>query len=194
VFDEASVVVDARDDRRSLMVGDNLALYVAAYADAASASEDFQSLKDAQGAGDEFKVIAAAILSRDADGKVDVKEHGTHDVAAGTGMGAVGGLVVGLFAPPLLLATAVGAGVGAGIGELVKRHEEKKIGVDVEEYLPPGSSAIAVVIDDRYLDRVENALTKSTKKVSKAIDSGDYDKIKKAINDAGYNVDDALES
>jgi hypothetical protein len=76
----------------------------------------------------------------------------------------------------------------------VKRHEEKKIGVDVEEYLPPGSSAIAVVIDDRYLDRVENALTKSTKKVSKAIDSGDYDKIKKAINDAGYNVDEALGS
>jgi uncharacterized membrane protein len=176
-----------------MVVGDNLALYVAAYSDPGSASDDFQSLKDAQGA-DEFKVVAAAILSRSADGKVDVKEHGTREVAAGTGVGAVGGLVVGLFAPPLLLATAVGAGIGAGIGELVKRHEEKKIGVDVEEYLPPGSSAIAVVIDDRYLDRVEKALTKSTKKVSKAIDSGDYDKLKKAITDAGYNVDDALAS
>jgi uncharacterized membrane protein len=175
------------------MVGDNLALYVASYADAASASEDFQLLKDAEAASDDFKVVAAGILSRDADGKVDVKEHGG-GVAAATGIGAVGGLIVGLFSPPLLLATAIGAGLGAAFGELMKRHEEKKIGVEVEEYLAPGSSAIAVVIDDRYLDRVEKALTKSTKKVSKAIDSGDYDKVKKAIDEAGYNVDDALES
>jgi uncharacterized membrane protein len=176
------------------MVGDNLTLYVASYADAASASEDFQSLKDAQAAGDDLKVVAAGIISRDADGKVDVKEHGTGEVAAATGIGAVGGLIVGLFSPPLLLATAIGAGLGAAFGELKKRHEEKKIGVEVEEYLAPGSSAIAVIIDDQYVDRVEKALTKSTKKVSKAIDSGDYDKVKKALDEAGYNVDDALES
>ena len=176
------------------MVDDNLVLYVAAYADASIAAEDFELLKEAQDDRDELKVVAAAILSRDADGKVNVREHGTGEVGAGTGIGAVGGLVVGLFAPPLLLATAIGAGIGAIGGELVKRHEEKKIGVDVEEYLPPGSSAIVVVIDDKYLDRVEKALTKSSKKVSKAIDSGDYERIKKAITDAGYNVDDALNS
>jgi len=60
--------------------------------------------------------------------------------------------------------------------------------------ISPGSSAVVVVIDDKYLDRVENALTKSTKKVSKALEAGDYDKITKAINDAGDNIADALES
>lgn len=175
------------------MAGDNLALYVAAYDDSVSANDDFLSLKEAQDTTD-LEVVAAAVLSRDADGKVDVKEHGTGEVAAGTGLGAVGGLVVGLFAPPLLLATVVGAGLGAAVGAIVKHHEEKKIGVDAEEFLPPGSSAVVVILDDRYLDRVESALTKSTKKVSKAIDSGDYDKVKKAIDDAGYNVDEALNS
>jgi uncharacterized membrane protein len=104
------------------------------------------------------------------------------------------GLVVGLFAPPLLLSTAIGAGAGALIGELKKRHEEKKLGVDVDEYLPPGSSAIVVVLDDQYLDGVDKALTKADKKVNKAIDSGDYDKISKAIADAGDDVTDAIDS
>ena len=115
------------------MAGDNLALYVASYADAATASEDFRSLKDAQAASDDFKVVTAGILSHDADGKVDVKVHGTGEVAAATGIGAVGGLIVGLFSPPLLLATTIGAGLGAAFGELKKRHEEKKIGVDEED-------------------------------------------------------------
>ena len=66
--------------------------------------------------------------------------------------------MVGLFAPPLLLATLVGAGIGAGAGALAKRHEEKAIGVDAEQWLPPGSSAIVAVIDDLYLDRVDKAV------------------------------------
>jgi uncharacterized membrane protein len=115
-------------------------------------------------------------------------------VAGGTALGAAGGLVLGLFAPPLLLATAVGAGIGAAIGELTKRHQEKKLGAEIDEYLPPGSSAVIVVVDDTYLDRVENALTKSSKKVSKAVDSGDVDKLQKALADADSNVSTAIQS
>ena len=109
-------------------------------------------------------------------------------------LGAAGGLVVGLFAPPLLLATAVGAGIGAAIGEVRKHHDEKKLGVDLEEYLPPGSSAVIVVVDDTYLDRVDKALTKSTKKINKAVDSGDYEQLTKALQDADKNVSDAVDS
>lgn len=175
------------------MAGENLALFVASYPDAASAADDFKALKDAQAAA-EFKVVAAAVISRDAQGKVDVDEHGTGEVGGGAALGAAGGLVVGLFAPPLLLATAIGAGIGAGIGALTKRHEEKKMGADLEEYLPPGSSAIAVVVDDTYLDNVDKALSQSAKKINKAIDSGDVDQLKKALADAGVTIDDAIGS
>ena len=109
-------------------------------------------------------------------------------------VGAAGGLVVGLFAPPLLLATAIGAGIGAGIGALKKRHEEKEMGVDVDEYLPPGSSAVIVVVDDTYLDRVDKALAKSSKKVSKAVDSGDVEKLQKELDDADKRVSKAVDS
>ncbi len=176
------------------MANDNLTLYAASYADASAAEADFQSLKEAQTAED-FAVVGAVVASCDDAGKVTVDEHGVASpVGGGTVLGAAGGLVVGLFAPPLLLATAIGAGIGAAIGGLTKRHQEKKMGVDLEEYLSPGSSAVIVVVDDMYADRVDKALTKSTKKISQAVDSGDYDQLTKALQDADKNVSKAVDS
>ena len=166
----------------------NVSLLVAAYGDDASAAaEDFQAIKGL----DDIAVVAAVVLQRDSTGEVEVTEHGGGLVAAGTTVGAVGGFVVGLFAPPLLLATAVGAGIGAGVGAIKKRHQEKAIGVDAEEWLPVGSSAIVAVVDDLYLDRVDKAVGKAAKKVTKAIDKGDYDAIVKAVNEGDEKIIEA---
>jgi uncharacterized membrane protein len=174
------------------MSSDNLALYVAAYSDGASAKADFESLKSAE--GDDFKIEAAVVMSRDADGKVDVLEEGDGDTGAGAVIGGSLGFVVGLFAPPLLAATAIGAGIGAVLGHLTKKHDEKELGVELDEYFPPNSSAVVVIVEDKYLDRVEASLTKANKKVSKAIDSGDADKLEKAISDSSDDVADAVDS
>lgn len=158
----------------------NLILVVGAYADAAAASSDYSALKAGEDDG-EYKVDGAVVMSRDAAGKVSVDEHDTGKVGRGAGIGAGAGIVVGLFAPPLLLATALGAGIGAGIGALVKRHDEKQLGVDLDEYLPPNSSAVVAVVDDVYADKVEAALVKADKRITKAIDSDDYEKLEAAI-------------
>jgi uncharacterized membrane protein len=175
------------------MDSDNLVLVVGSYTDAGAAADDFAALKSGQDAG-EYKVVGAVVMNRDADGKVDVKEHGDGRVAGGSVLGGTAGLVVGLFAPPLLAATVVGAGIGAGIGALSKRHAEKKLGVEVEEYLPPGSSAVVAVVDDQYADKVENALVKSDKRINKAIDSGDYEELQKAISKSSNEVAGAITS
>ena len=174
------------------MEHDNLTLYVASYGDAAAANDDFQALKDARADG--LDVVGAVVMTHSTDGDVDVKEAGDGDVAGGAGIGAVGGLVVGLFAPPLLLSTAIGAGIGAAIGGLVKKHEEKELGVELDEYLPPGSSAIVAVVDDVYLDRLASTIGKADKRVSKAIDSGDYDEVKKAVQKSADQITDSFES
>jgi uncharacterized membrane protein len=169
----------------------NLVLYVASYGDdVTAAKQDYESL-DKLG---DTAVVASVVLSRDASGKVDVVEHGGGQVAAGATLGGVTGLVVGLFAPPLLAATAVGAGIGAAAGAIAKHHGEKQIAsaVDEDEWLPAGSSAIVAVIDDEYLDNVDAALTSATKKVNKAIDKGDYDDIVKALNQGGQQVVEAV--
>jgi uncharacterized membrane protein len=175
------------------MTGDNLVLCVASYSEASAARKGLEALKGAEESGD-FKVVGSVVIDRDAEGKVHVKESGHAEVGGGVGLGAIGGLVVGLFAPPLLLSTALGAGIGASIGALVKRHEEKELGVDLEQYLPANSSAVVAVVDDRYLDRVDRALADATAKVNKAIDSGDYEKLEKALSDAADKVASAAES
>jgi len=171
----------------------NLLLYVAAYGtNTAAARADYRALKEL----DDVAVIASVVLTREADGKVDVDEHGGMQVGRGATLGGVAGLVVGLFAPPLLAATAVGAGVGAAAGKIAKRHDEKKIesAVDDNDWLPPGSSAIVAVIDDEYLDRVDAAVADATKKVDKAIDKGDYDEVVKALNEGGEKIVEAVDS
>lgn len=176
------------------MALENLILYVASYDDPAAAETDFQALKDAQ-RDEDFAVVGAVVASRDAAGEVTVDEHGAASPVGGSAvLGAAGGLVVGLFAPPLLLATALGAGIGAGIGGLKKRHEERELGVDIEEYLPPGTSAVIVVADDVYLDRIDHALAKSVKKVNKAVDKGDYEQLEKELEAADKRISDAVDS
>lgn len=175
------------------MEGDNLVLVVGAYSEAGAAAADFKALKAGEDAG-EYQVVGAVVMNRDASGKVDVDEHGDGRTGGGAVLGGTAGLVVGLFAPPLLAATAIGAGIGAVIGHLSKRHAEKQLGVEVEEYLPPGSSAVVAVVDDIYADRVESALVNSDKRINKAIDSGDYDQLQKAISQSAAEVSDAVTS
>jgi uncharacterized membrane protein len=170
----------------------NLVLYVASYPDATTAEADYEALKAAE--GDDFKVDESVVISRDADGKVDVTAKGTGATGTGAAWGAGAGLVVGLFAPPLLAATAVGAGIGAVVGKLTKSHEEKKLGKELDEYLPANSSAVLVIIDDQYLDNVQAALGKASKSMNKAIDSGDYDELQKALSESTDEVTDAVES
>jgi uncharacterized membrane protein len=174
------------------MSAQNLVLYVATYGDKSSAQQDFETLKDAE--GDDFEVVGAVVMSRDADGNVDVLESGDEHVSRGAWIGGGIGLVVGLFAPPLLAATAIGAGIGALLGHFTKKHEEKELGVELDEYFPANSSAVVVVIDNKYLDRVQDALANAQKNVNKAIDQNDYEQLQKAVSEGQKDVGDAVDS
>ena len=175
------------------MADDNLVLVVGSYSVSGAAADDFKALKAGEDAGD-YQVVGAVVLNRDASGKVDVAEHGDAHVAGGAVVGGTAGLVVGLFAPPLLAATAVGAGIGAVVGKLKKKHEEKQLGVEMEEYLPPGSSAVVAIVDDTYADKVEAALVNSDKRINKAIDKDDYDELQKALADSSDEVTKAVDA
>ena len=172
----------------------NLVLVVGAYSVADAAAADYKALKAGEDAG-EYQVVGAVVMHRDGTGKVDVDEHdsGAH-VGVALFLGGTAGLVVGLFAPPLLAATAVGAGIGAVVGKLSKKHQEKQLGVEMEEYLPPGSSAVVAIVDDVWADKVEAALVKADKRINKAIDKGDYDELQKAIDQSSDEISDAVSS
>jgi len=155
---------------------DNPVLYIACYDDPDAAGDDYKALRAIPG----FPMLGAVVVHRDGEGKVKVHETGA-EVAAGSTLGAAAGLVVGLFAPPLLLSFVVGGAAGGVIGELVKKHEERKLGVDLEEIMPPDTSAVVAVLEDREADKADKALAKATKKLKKAVDKGDAEKLEKAL-------------
>ena len=158
-------------------------LYIATYSDPDAAQEDWDDIK--QLARDKVIMVDGLVLvSRGDDGRIEVKDD-ANDVGRGAALGAVGGAVIGLIFPPALIASAVvGAGMGAGTGAIVDRHQKKEIKADVEDVLPPGSSGIVALFEERWVDDVENALEKADKVSKHELDDKSADKLKTTATSA----------
>jgi len=149
-----------------------LELYIAAYTEASTAEEDWNALK--QSAHDKtISVEALALVNRDDDGKIHVKDT-TRDTGVGAAIGAVGGAVVGLIFPPSLLASAaVGAGLGAGTGKVVDRVSKRKIKQEVEWVVEPGNSGIVVLFQPESTAAVDQGLVRASRVVREHIEDDD---------------------
>jgi uncharacterized membrane protein len=154
-------------------------LYIATYSDPGAAQDDWDAIK--QLARDKVITVEGLVLvSRGDDGKIEVKDN-ANDVGRGATLGAVGGAIIGLIFPPAFIASAVvGAGIGAGTGAIVDRHQKKEIKEDVEDVLPPGSSGIVALFEERWVDDVENALAKADKVSKHELDDTSADDVKSA--------------
>ena len=104
------------------------------------AQQDFDAYVKLAGDG-EIVTDGVALVVKDADGEVQVKETGDHLGRKGAKVGGGAGLVVGLFAPPLLAATAVGAAAGAMAGKFARHRVQAGIGEKMDDALPPDRPA-----------------------------------------------------
>lgn len=152
-------------------------LYIATYSDPDAAQQDWDDIKQLA-RDDVITVDGLVLVSRNADGKIEVKDS-AHDVGKGAALGAVGGAIIGLIFPPAFLASAaVGAGIGAGAGAILDHHQKNEIKADVEEVLPPGSSGIVALFEERWVEDVEKALTKADKVSKHEVDSESAEDVK----------------
>src|SRR3954468_24722098 len=92
-------------------------------------------------------VEGVVLVQKDADGEVHVQETGDHLGRKGAKLGGGVGLVVGLFAPPLLAATAVGAAGATLVGKFAKHKVASGLGEKLGDALPPGSAGILAIYD-----------------------------------------------
>ncbi|HZE04503.1 MAG TPA: arylsulfatase, partial [Solirubrobacteraceae bacterium] len=130
---------------------------VAGYQDIDTATKDFESLV-AQVQDKQVEIEGMILVSHDREGNVSVRETGDHLGRRGAGWGGGVGLAVGLFAPPLLASTAVGAVAGGVVGKFVDHRVAHQIHDRIGENLPPGSAGIIAVFDDGQRLAVEQAL------------------------------------
>src|SRR3954452_12562980 len=124
---------------------DGVLLYIATYPDEAAARSDYDVIKALHGM-DAIGAFDAAVVTKDAKGKVHVNKDETSTRQGAWGGVAAGALVGILFPPAVLASAAVGGAVGGFGGHLwrgMSRKDVKELGDVIDE----GQAALVVVGD-----------------------------------------------
>jgi len=125
------------------------------------------------------------LVEKDKDGKLSVSETGDHLGRKGMGWGAGVGLLVGLAAPPLLGAVAVGAAGGALVGKFAKQKVVKGMESGLGEKLKPGTAIILAIVPEDDQLAAEKALPDSPGKSVAVIDKSGKEGLQEALAEAG---------
>jgi uncharacterized membrane protein len=165
------------------MSDDHKDVLIAAYLFEDLAQKDFEAiLKLAE--DKTITIEGVAVVQKDPDGEVHVNQTGDHLGRKGAKLGGGAGLVVGLLAPPLLAATAIGAAAGATVGKFAKHRIESGIGDKLDAALPPGSGGLIAIYDADGADAVDGALVNAVLKSVAHIDSLSAKNLKAGLAEA----------
>jgi uncharacterized membrane protein len=157
---------------------------IGGYLSADAAHEDYEAVLNS-GA----EVMGAVVVSKDLEGNLSV-EQTDHMVKEGAeGLAGVG-FVVGLFAPPLLAATAIGAAIGAGAGKVLHKKTGSKIEEEAGKTIPVGGAGLIVAYKHDYADTIEPAVTRAIKKVVGEAEGRHVEALKGALADAQAKMAD----
>jgi uncharacterized membrane protein len=147
-----------------------------------AAQEDFEAVQ-ACGA----PLLGLVVVSKALDGTMEIEQH-DHIVKEGAMALGGAGFIVGLFAPPVLIATAVGAVVGAGVGKIAHKKVETKLEEQAEQTIPIGGAGLIVVYEHKHAETVESAVTRAIKKVVGEATDSHLKAVKAALADAAAKM------
>jgi uncharacterized membrane protein len=160
------------------------AVAVAAFADDSAAMSAYQALQDAETAG-QLSIDGVLVIKTDEGGKVKIQKMTDHSTKTGVKWGAVGGVVLGIFFPPSILAAAVGTGaVGGVLGKLRNEVHKSAVGDALAGALGPNESGLLVVAKASDIDGVKQAMPQATKLRTVGVDGATATDISKAAQDA----------
>jgi len=159
-------------------MSDTTDVMIAGYLTKEGAILDYDALVDS-----EAKIDGAVCITRDLQGNTTVEQ--TDHMAKGGAkvLGGVG-LVVGLAAPPLLAATAIGAAAGAVVGKAASSKVKSQIEEQAEQMIPWGGAGLIVAYPSSSADEVDGLVTHSLKKVVGEAEGKKVKALKEALADA----------
>ncbi len=154
---------------------------IAGYATIDSAKKDFDTLAKLV-EDTKIKTTEGVILvEHNEDGAVHVTDAADHHGRKGLEWGGGAGLVVGLFAPPLLASVVVGAAAGGLIGKFTKHRIDSGIEKNVGEAIPKGFAGIITLVDEADTTAVKGALGGAAKTNVVAVDSDGIKALKEGL-------------
>jgi uncharacterized membrane protein len=160
---------------------------IGGYLSADAAHEDYEAVLNTGG-----HLEGAVVVTKDLEGNLEV-EQTDHMVRKGAeGLGAVG-FAVGLFAPPLLAATAIGAAVGAIGGKALHKKTGSKIEEMAGATIPIGGAGLIVAYPRSDAEKIEPAVTRAIQKVVGEADGKHVKALKGALADAQKKMADGSE-
>jgi len=162
-----------------------LFIYVGTYPSEMAARDDYQVVKDLHAVG-AVGSYDAAVLTKDAKGKVHENKDETTTRHGAWGGLAVGALVGLLFPPAIIGSAVVGAAVGGVGGHLWKgmsRSDVKELG----EFIDAGEACLLVVGESKIAEAIEKADLKAEKQVAKQLDVDPKD-IDAAVKEAAKEL------
>ena len=164
---------------------DAVFVYIGTYPSEVSARSDYDIVKDLHAAG-AVGTYDAAVVTKDADGKVHVNKDETATRHGAWGGAAVGAVVGILFPPAVIGAAAVGAAVGGVSGHLWKGMSR----ADVKEFgdiIDAGQAALVIVGESTIEDAIDKADLKAEKHAAKELDVSAKD-IDKAVQETAKEI------
>ncbi len=164
-------------------MSDTLMLLVAGYPDPQTAQSEFDALVD-QVQGKQISSRGLILVAKDGDGKVTVRDTGDHLGRKGAGWGGGVGVLVGLFAPPLLASVAVGAAAGAVVGKFAGHKVRAAIESQISEALKPGSAVVIGIFPASQRLAAEQALPGAPLKSVVESDDDSIGELKAALGEA----------
>lgn len=156
---------------------------MAAYPAIGSAQKDFDGLVQLV-KEEKVKSEGLILVAHDESGEVRVSQTGDHLGRKGMGWGGGVGVLVGLAAPPLLAATAVGAAAGGLAGKFAKHKVDSGLEQSLGEKLKPGTAAIIAIVDEAHRLEAERALAGSPAKSVAPMDGRSLRGLKDALAEA----------
>ncbi len=164
---------------------DGVFLYLGTYPDEPSARADYEIVKDLHALG-AVGTYDAAVITKDADGKVHVNKDEMATRHAGWG-GAAAGAVVGILFPPSIIATAaIGGAIGGLTGHIFKglsRADVKELG----DLIDAGEAALLVIGESTIEEAINKAELKAEKHVAKELKTQSAD-LDQAVLEAAKQV------
>lgn len=158
-------------------------LIVAGYPDVEVATAEFRALADRVGAK-ELSSQGMILVGKDADGKPRLMDTGNHLGRRGAGWGGGAGVLVGMFAPPMLGAVAVGSAAGAVVGHFAGHKLTAAIQEQVGAALKAGTAVIIGVFPAESRLEVERALPRAPLKSVVESDERGIDELKAKLAEA----------